>query len=825
MDLPDFAEPVAPGMRTGCLGRIVQIALFLALIALALGGQLYAWVGGALNSQLDGATTAAAATAIQAALTAILLLPFALFWRARREAAIYRTWLAAALYALLLAPTRLLPPTGNAVILLLQLGVTLMFALALYAIRRRQAHTPTARSAWGLALTAGAVVAWPWIIWGALGSLEESLLSLLLGLAFGAAAALLLNVFWLRSLQVDSRGRGADLFTGGLVLGAALVCMASGLSFNGLQLALMVALPSLGFAAAALAYAPAIAPAAAGFDWRAPAPLLGLAAAVALAFTDPGPLAVEAGDPALGWAWQAAFASALMGFFLALVALLWRRQWGTAPRGRAAWGAAAVLWPVVIAAYFLAGQPGFYGDRLFVILKPQADVAFASEITDYDERRQMVYTTLVEHADESQGQLRAALAGWGLRYTPYYLVNAVEVDGGLLARLLLAAQPEVDRILPSPRLRPLPGPLDPGAGTGLPAGHDWNLAQIHATRVWQELGVRGGGIVIGQSDSGVDGAHGELADGYRGRRGADGVLDHDYAWFDPWSHTAAPVDYGGHGTHTLATVAGNTTGVAPDATWIACANLQRNLGNPALYLDCLQFMLAPFPIGGNPFTAGDPLQSAHVLNNSWGCPQEHEGCDPASLQGAVEALAAAGLFVVVSAGNDGPACSTIADPLALYASAFTVGAVNAADDLAFFSSAGPVTADGCGRLKPDIAAPGVDVWSAYPGGGYAQMSGTSMAGPHVAGVVALMWSANPQLIGDIERTAQILRQTARPFSGDLESGALVADAAQPNAALAAATSASGACILAANAGARPNNLVGYGVVDAYAAVRQALAGE
>jgi drug/metabolite transporter (DMT)-like permease len=98
MDLPDFAEPVAPGMRTGCLGRIVQIALFLALIALALGGQLYAWVGGALNSQLDGATTAAAATAIQAALTAILLLPFALFWRARREAAIYRTWLAAALY-------------------------------------------------------------------------------------------------------------------------------------------------------------------------------------------------------------------------------------------------------------------------------------------------------------------------------------------------------------------------------------------------------------------------------------------------------------------------------------------------------------------------------------------------------------------------------------------------------------------------------------------------------------------------------------------------------------------------------------------------------
>jgi subtilisin family serine protease len=253
--------------------------------------------------------------------------------------------------------------------------------------------------------------------------------------------------------------------------------------------------------------------------------------------------------------------------------------------------------------------------------------------------------------------------------------------------------------------------------------------------------------------------------------------------------------------------------------------LQRNLGNPALYLDCLQFMLAPFPLGGNPFTDGDPLQSAHVLNNSWGCPQTHEGCDPTSLQGAVEALAAAGLFVVASAGNDGPACATLADPPALYASAFTVGAVDAANDLAFFSSAGPVTADGSGRTKPDIAAPGVLVWSAYPGGEYAEMSGTSMAGPHVAGVVALMWSANPQLIGEIERTAQILRQTARPFSGAMESGALLADEEQPDAAPAAPALAPGACILAAGAGERPNNLVGYGVVDAYAAVRQALNAE
>ncbi len=323
---------------------------------------------------------------------------------------------------------------------------------------------------------------------------------------------------------------------------------------------------------------------------------------------------------------------------------------------------------------------------------------------------------------------------------------------------------------------------------------------------------------------------------------ADSEGDNNYAWFDPWSHTSSPVDYGGHGTHTLGSVLGNTTGVAPDATWIACANLQRNLGNPALYLDCLQFMLAPFPLGGDPLRDGDPLRSANVLNNSWGCPQEHEGCDPASLQPAVDALRAAGIFVVASAGNDGPRCSTIKDPIAIYDGAFSVGAVDEGRGLAPFSSTGPVTVDGSGRLKPDIAAPGVDVWSAWPGGQYAVNSGTSMAGPHVAGVVALLWSADPSLIGDIDRTEQILRETAQPFSGHMTSmsemaagAAVQEDTSQPadgsdptpNPAAAAAVDAAlggrDACILQGGADKTPNNLVGYGIVDAYAAVQRALA--
>ena len=105
----------------------------------------------------------------------------------------------------------------------------------------------------------------------------------------------------------------------------------------------------------------------------------------------------------------------------------------------------------------------------------------------------------------------------------------------------------------------------------------------------------------------------------------------DYNWFDPWNGKPSPYDDGGHGTHTLGTIVGqNGIGIAPDATWFACANLNRNLANPALYLDCMQFMLAPFPQDGDPFTDGDPTRAADVLNNSWGCP-ELEGCDPNAL--------------------------------------------------------------------------------------------------------------------------------------------------------------------------------------------------
>ena len=206
-------------------------------------------------------------------------------------------------------------------------------------------------------------------------------------------------------------------------------------------------------------------------------------------------------------------------------------------------------------------------------------------------------------------------------------------------------------------------------------------------------------------------------------------------------------------------------------------------------------MLAPFPIGGDPFIDGDPTRGAHVINNSWGCP-EIEGCDLASLAAGMHALKVAGIFIVASAGNDGPFCASLNTPPSTYEEVFSVGALDEFGSLAFFSSLGPVTKDGSDRIKPEIIAPGVNVLSSMPGSTYGYNSGTSMAGPHVTGVVALIWSANPSLIGDIERTTEILIQSAQPYSGGL-----------PN---------------CPGAEDHPSTAVGYGIVDAYKAVQLAL---
>lgn len=799
-------------------------ALFVWALVVAFGAQMTGWSAGALGS-VDPSLPPVdvRASLFQAALLAVPLLLGVWLVRLPRYRAILAAWLQATLVMLALSLPRLLPSTQTQALMLLQVLALLVVA---WLLRRRYgfANRVTELGAVPWALGAAGLFALPWAVWGVFGAVFDTVLALLLGLTFGVVVARGLATTWLAALEVDSRGPSRDVWTGGLVAGMTLVIAASGLSHNGLQLALMVSLSAWGWVVAALASVRQ--PAAKSRNWPALGVFVGLAVFAVLAMVDTDGVLLEALDPLLAQTWQAVGVNVLVGWLLggvALVAGVRLPGW----RSSAALGTAVgLLWLAVYGAHLTLGVPGAHGDRLFVVMAEQADVHALNALVDPAARREAVYTELTAHATDSQAKLVRTLARMGYAHTPYYLVNAVEVQGGLPTRLWLTLRGDVDRVLPSPRLRPLRAPLPMSEGLSVaPDSAQWNLTDIGADRVWTELSVTGRGVVVGLSDSGAEVDHRELADSYRGR--VDGA---DYNWFDPWQGTDEPVDFGGHGTHTLGSVLGNTVGVAPDAEWIACANLTRNLGNPALYLDCWQFMLAPFPRGGDPLADGDPARGAHVLNNSWGCPQGEEGCDPGSLLGAAAALRTAGVFTVVSAGNSGPRCHTVDAAPAIYAEVFSVGAVDDSGDLASFSSTGPVMVDGSGRTKPDIVAPGVDVLSAYPGGTYELASGTSMAGPHVAGVVALMWSANPALVGDIARTEQILRETAVPFAGSLEIGIIPAAEAE-EAGLSPAQAAlinqgfgagRDTCLTVTDTSQVPNNVAGYGVVDAFAAVEAAL---
>ncbi len=819
-DINTLAEPAS---NTGCFRWLIFILVWVwvaAVIAGRLASQILA--SAALTMIQDEYWLAF--PLVEGFLLLLPLVPVAFLVRTDPWRSIYRTWLFTALYVLLLAPIAMvfsaafqLQAVLNIVLSLLAAGILTAitrYRMARYAGEINQAETgPRSHNSTHsaqVALLVAALFGLPWVLIGALGSPIDTILGILSGLAFGVVSAVWL-AYLVQGFKVPGYTPLRNMLFAGFSAGTALLISGSavGYPFGGMQLLLVLCMPPLGWILMYLIQQSAATAIKEERRWKysfqqlLPAALLaGLAAAFPLTFIDPDELALviaASTGEILVWALAAAGLSAAVAWLSSLAAVI-RGQTGaresdsrstpstqSVPRSIVPI-ATALAWLGLLVAFTLAGQPGFYGERMFVILHDQADLSSAGEYTDYAQRREYVFHTLVDHADRTQAPLRQDLARFRIAYTPYYLVNALEVRGGPLIRAWIANRPEVDRILDSPIMRPLPRTPPTAAGSlPRPEQPQWNLTQIGADRVWAELGVTGEGILIGQSDSGVQYNHPELADSYRGSSG-----DHNYSWYDPWYSTTAPVDIGGHGTHTLGSVLGDHTGVAPDAQWIACANLARNLGNPARYLDCMQFMLAPFPLNGDPFADGDPSRGADILNNSWGCP-EIEGCDPLSLQPAVNALDAAGIFIVVSAGNDGPFCGSLSHPPANYQAVFTVGASDPEGVLAIFSSRGPLP-DG-DWVKPDITAPGVEVLSALPGSTYGVLSGTSMAGPHVAGTVALMWSANPELRGNTQRTREILNATARPLPG------LV-------------TSCPGAAEI-------PSTSSGYGLLDAYAAVQAA----
>jgi len=460
------------------------------------------------------------------------------------------------------------------------------------------------------------------------------------------------------------------------------------------------------------------------------------------------------------------------------------------------------------------------GQRPDVIVRfrGRADLGSARAMA-YGARGRSVYQALKAQAEQSQSAVRQQLERRHRRspssrgYTVLWIDNSLlipEADEAVLDTLRQAADVEsirLDRAIPPPF-----EPLAEAPPTLRAAGS--NIAHVRAPEVWAR-GYRGEGIVVANIDSGVRYTHQTLFRSYRGFTGT--AFDHDYAWYDPYEHTAEPRRNGGHGTHTMGTIvgddgSGNQIGVAPGARWIACVGsaLDGSLYFSGL-IECGQFMLAPTDTDGN---NPDPDRRPAVVNNSWGgCGSVYEDF----YEGVIDAWIAAGIVPVFSNGNNTncgypapPGLNTVGSP-GRSGKVLGIGSTGTSDGLyAAHSNQGP-TDDfspgyptypdhrGFPDLKPNVSAPGVNIRSAGDAsdGGYAGGTGTSMSAPHVTGLVALMWQAAPCLVGDTATTGALIMETANPI------------------AYASGSSSDGP-------GNVPNQATGWGEIDALTAIDTAI---
>jgi len=432
------------------------------------------------------------------------------------------------------------------------------------------------------------------------------------------------------------------------------------------------------------------------------------------------------------------------------------------------------------------------GKSEFIIyLTEQADLSGARNLLSKQEKGEYVYRQLISVTRRSQGPIIQSLSILGVEYRPFWVANMIWVRGDGDVLHAMAIRDDVEHIYANPQVKLVDPSSEPeGVMLQMADAPEWNISKIHAPEVWS-AGYRGQGITIGGQDTGYEWDHPALKSQYRGWDGVS--ADHNYNWHDaihvssdnPCGNDAPePCDDHllGHGTHTMGTMVGrednltNQIGVAPEAEWIGCRNMDQGVGSPATYAECYQWFLAPTDLNNlNP----DPSKAPDVINNSWSCPVS-EGCtDPLVLLAVVEAVRAAGILTVHSAGNSGPSCASINTPAAIYEASFTVGNTDSFDQIAISSSRGPVSIDGSGRIKPDVSAPGTSIRSSVPGNGYRTLTGTSMAGPHVAGLAALLLSAEPDLIGQVEHTERLIANTAVPVSSAAQCGD-IPDTIYPN---------------------------------------------
>ncbi len=412
---------------------------------------------------------------------------------------------------------------------------------------------------------------------------------------------------------------------------------------------------------------------------------------------------------------------------------------------------------------------------------------FPKEQPEYGELKALFATKkqrveyLKDFADRTQrpilNYLRTAVSEDILEYKPYWVVNALRVRATKAGIQALAQLPEVGYIEEEPEFHLVHEVADASATPASPTP-GWNISKVNADDVWN-LGYTGEGVIIGQLDTGVDATHPAFHGRFAGY------------WFDACNGQPNPYDDNGHGTHTMGSAIGgdgpgpdpDDIGVAPGAQFTAAKIFAGN-GNACDIMAAFQWYASLVADSGVP---------VRVINNSWGSPAQTS----LAYWSAVLTWRSLDIIPVFAVGNDGPGAGTAGTP-GNYPTVIGVGATDASDNIASFSSRGPAPNQSpwndpqywprpdWNLIKPDVAAPGVNIRSSIPGGGYQGgygWSGTSMATPHVTGVVALMLQKNPTLTFD--EVYNILTNTAyQPSQG----------------------------------GSYPNNNYGWGRVDALAAI-------
>ena len=389
-------------------------------------------------------------------------------------------------------------------------------------------------------------------------------------------------------------------------------------------------------------------------------------------------------------------------------------------------------------------------------------------------KRNMVVSELRATALESQAQVKEYLtkekkSGAVKEIKDFYVVNGMAVTSTKKVMEKISTFAEVEKILPN-ETRQIIQPAKAKASSGAvldkeaqnsPSSIEWNIDRVGAPAVW-EMGIDGAGTVIASIDTGVQWNHPALKEKYRGYdpQNPDSP-DHEFNWFDATAGQSAPYDDQGHGTHTVGTMVGsepdggNQIGVAPGAKWIAVKAFTADGGTDVDLLEAGEWILAPKDAEGNPH----PEMAPDVVNNSWG---GGAGLDE-WYRDMVSAWRAAEIFPEFSAGNTtlfnpgGP--GSIANP-ANYPESFATGATDINDQLGSFSLQGPSPYE---EIKPEIAAPGVNIRSSVPGGNYeGGWNGTSMAGPHVTAVAALLRQVDASLT--VDEIEEILMTTAVPLT-------------------------------------------------------------